>query len=136
MCYLSVPVLGLLANAPLCVNLLHSQALTAPPYNFGPVQVRFANFGLAVGALLGLLTAGPFSDWIAALATKCNGGVREAEMQLPIDPFHGLGPSGHDCSWCRLAAILVVGSSHHLGFRLRRGHRCQHSYPHHYGMSG
>ena len=80
--------MGSAANALLCVNLLQSQALSASPYNFSPANVGFANFALAVGALIGLLCSGPISDWVAARATTRNGGIREAEMRLPaLIPF-------------------------------------------------
>jgi Major Facilitator Superfamily len=80
--------MGAAANALLCVNITQSQALAAPPYNFGPQNVGFANFALAAGAVIGLLTAGPMSDWIAMRATRRNGGIREPEMRLPaLIPF-------------------------------------------------
>jgi hypothetical protein len=41
------------------------------------------NFALLIGSLLGLVTIGRFSDWIAARATKRNRGIREPEMRLP-----------------------------------------------------
>ncbi|OZJ05054.1 hypothetical protein BZG36_02072 [Bifiguratus adelaidae] len=50
------------ANALLDVNLLQSQALSAPPYNSTLVR--------------------PLSDWIAAWLTKRNKGIREPEMRL------------------------------------------------------
>ncbi|KAF9766532.1 hypothetical protein IL306_001045 [Fusarium sp. DS 682] len=43
----------------------------------------FLNFSILVGALIGLVTAGPFSDWVFAKATTRNGGIREPEMRLP-----------------------------------------------------
>ena len=43
----------------------------------------FLNFSILVGALIGLVTAGPFSDWVSAKATTRNGGIREPEMRLP-----------------------------------------------------
>jgi MFS family permease len=43
----------------------------------------FLNFAILVGALIGLVTAGPFSDWVSARATMRNNGVREPEMRLP-----------------------------------------------------
>lgn len=43
----------------------------------------FTNFAILVGAFIGLATAGPFSDWVSARATRRNGGVREPEMRLP-----------------------------------------------------
>lgn len=78
---------GLMVAGPadllLFFNLTESPVLAAPPYLFTPDKVGYTNFAFAVGALFGLATAGPFSDWIAARATRKNGGVREAEMRLP-----------------------------------------------------
>ena len=80
--------MGAAANALLDVNLTQSQVFAAPPYLFSPADVGFANFALLVGAILGLLAAGPFSDWVAMRATKKNGGIREPEMRLPaLIPF-------------------------------------------------
>ena len=33
--------------------------------------------------MIGLVTAGPLSDWVSARATVRNGGIREPEMRLP-----------------------------------------------------
>ena len=41
------------------------------------------NFAILVGAIIGLLTNGRLSDWIAARATRKNRGIREPEMRLP-----------------------------------------------------
>jgi hypothetical protein len=46
--------MGAAANALLAVNLTQSQALAAPPYNWTPGDVGFANFALVVGGSLGL----------------------------------------------------------------------------------
>ena len=76
------------ANAFLLLNLFQSPALSGPPYNFSSASIGFANFAPAVGAIVGLAIAGPFSDWIAMRATKRNRGIREPEMRLPaLIPF-------------------------------------------------
>lgn len=67
----------------LTINLTQSQVLSLPPYNFKPETVGFTNFAIIIGALIGLFTSGPLSDWVAARATRNNGGVREPEMRLP-----------------------------------------------------
>lgn len=78
---------GLMVAGPadllLFFNLTESPVLAAPPYLFTPDKVGYTNFAFAIGALVGLATAGPFSDWIAARGARRNGGVREAEMRLP-----------------------------------------------------
>ncbi|GFF41960.1 uncharacterized MFS-type transporter C1271.10c [Aspergillus udagawae] len=71
------------ANVLLYWNLTESAILSAPPHSFSPSAVGYSNFAFVVGGSLGLLTAGPFSDWIAMRATTANNGIREAEMRLP-----------------------------------------------------
>ncbi|KAF2110617.1 MFS transporter-like protein [Lophiotrema nucula] len=67
----------------LTLNLTQSQAFAAPPYNFKPMSIGFFNFAILVGALIGLATAGPLSDWVSARSTRKNRGIREPEMRLP-----------------------------------------------------
>lgn len=74
--------MGAAANALLAVNLTQSQALAAPPYNWSPGNVGFANFALVVGGVIGLVVAGPWSDWVIMAATRRNNGIREPEMRL------------------------------------------------------
>ena len=71
------------ASSFLTLNLTQSQVFAAPPYNFGSTVIGFTNFAVLVGALIGLFTAGPLSDWISMRATKRNNGIREPEMRLP-----------------------------------------------------
>ncbi len=73
---------GFAANCLLALNLTQSQVFAAPPYLFTPAQVGFVNLAFVVGGIVGLLTAGPFSDWVSMRATRGNSGVREAEMRL------------------------------------------------------
>jgi MFS family permease len=67
----------------LTLNLTQAQNFAAPPYNFSSRNIGFMNFAILVGALIGLATAGPLSDWVSMKATKRNGGIREPEMRLP-----------------------------------------------------
>lgn len=67
----------------LTLNLTQSQNFAAPPYNFSPQSIGFMNFAILAGAMIGLFTAGPLSDWVSARATKKNRGIREPEMRLP-----------------------------------------------------
>lgn len=71
------------ASSFLTINLTQSQAFAAPPYNFSALSVGFTNFALLAGAIIGLFTAGPLSDWVSARATRKNKGIREPEMRLP-----------------------------------------------------
>ncbi|KAK5203328.1 hypothetical protein LTR41_010971 [Exophiala xenobiotica] len=91
---------GSAANALLAVNLTQSQVLAEPPYNFSPSNVGFANFALVAGGVVGLVTAGPLTDWVAMRSTKKNKGIREAEMRLQaLYPFIA----------ATLIGMLVVG---------------------------
>ncbi|KAJ5936558.1 hypothetical protein N7466_003008 [Penicillium verhagenii] len=104
------------ANILLFWNLTESPVLSAPPYNFPPSSVGYANFAFVVGGLIGLGTAGPLSDWIAVRATERNNGIREAEMRLPaLIPYFiftvigiVIGGVGYDRLW-NWPVILIVG---------------------------
>lgn len=74
--------LGFAANCLLALNLTQAQVFAAPPYNFSSAQVGFVNFAFVVGGIIGLLTAGPFSDYVSKRAAIRNNGIREAEMRL------------------------------------------------------
>ncbi|KAH1273370.1 hypothetical protein KXW98_007321 [Aspergillus fumigatus] len=71
------------ASCMLTLNLTQSQAFAAPPYNFNSQTIGFFNFAIMVGAIIGLATNGPLSDWVSMRATKKNRGIREPEMRLP-----------------------------------------------------
>jgi hypothetical protein len=71
------------ASSLLTINLTQSQVFAAPPYNYSTTSIGFTNFATLIGAFIGLFTAGPLSDMIAARLTKRNNGVREPEMRLP-----------------------------------------------------
>lgn len=71
------------ASVFLTLNLTQSQAFAAPPYNFSSETIGFFNIAILIGAIIGLLTNGPLSDWISMRATIKNGGIREPEMRLP-----------------------------------------------------
>lgn len=67
----------------LTINLTQAQNFAAPPYLYNSQDIGFFNFAILIGALIGLATAGPLSDWVSARATKKNRGIREPEMRLP-----------------------------------------------------
>ena len=70
------------------VNFGQAQLFSGAPYNFDVLHIGFTNFACFVGTIVGLATAGPFSDWIADRSTRRNGGIREPEMRLPaMIPF-------------------------------------------------
>lgn len=67
----------------LTINLTEAQNFAAPPYSYNSQDIGFFNFAILIGALIGLATAGPLSDWVSARATRKNRGIREPEMRLP-----------------------------------------------------
>ncbi|KAK9448254.1 major facilitator superfamily domain-containing protein [Limtongia smithiae] len=71
------------ASSFLVINLTQSQVFEVAPYNMNVAQIGYTNFGLWIGATIGMFTAGPLSDWISMRATKKNHGIREPEMRLP-----------------------------------------------------
>ena len=76
-------IVGFSSSCYLMITFVQSQVLAAPPYNFDTQSVGFTNFASLIGAFIGLLTAGPLSDWVSAKLTERNKGVREPEMRLP-----------------------------------------------------
>jgi len=70
------------ASSFLTLNLTQDQVFANPPYNFSSSKIGLFNFAILVGMLIGLLTAGPMSDFIAAWLTRRNRGIREPEMRL------------------------------------------------------
>lgn len=67
----------------LTINLTQSLNFAEPPYSYDSEKIGFFNFAILIGACIGLATAGPFSDWVSARATRKNRGIREPEMRLP-----------------------------------------------------
>jgi hypothetical protein len=103
------------ANVLLYWNLTESAILGSHPYNFTPSAVGYSNFAFVVGGVVGLLTAGPFSDWIVMRATRANNGIREAEMRLPaLIPYFFtsvagiiIGGVGYSEKWSWLVVIVI-----------------------------
>ncbi|KAK1240395.1 hypothetical protein MKX07_004423 [Trichoderma sp. CBMAI-0711] len=75
-------VVSFSASGFLVANLTQQQYFGAPPYNFTTQEVGFTNFAIFAGSMIGLLTSGPLSDWVANYFTKRNRGIREPEMRL------------------------------------------------------
>jgi MFS family permease len=89
-------VVSFSASSYLALNLTQTQVFTAPPYNYTSQTIGLFNIAVLVGGFIGLVTCGPFSDWIAAYLTKKNNGIREPEMRLfAMIPY---------------VAILIIGS--------------------------
>jgi hypothetical protein len=104
------------ASCFLMVNLTQSQVLAAPPYNFSASAMGYTNFSLLIGATFGMLTAGPFSDWVSMKATIRNNGIREPEMRLPsLIPYLAcciigalVTAYGYQNAW-RWEVIVIIG---------------------------
>lgn len=100
----------------LTLNLTQTQNFAAPPYNWSSQTIGFTNFAIFVGAMIGLATGGPFSDWVAAKLTSRNNGIREPEMRLvamiPYTIIMYLGniivSVGYQRKW-PWQAIVIVG---------------------------
>jgi hypothetical protein len=103
-------------NINLFYVLTESEVFSAPPYNWSTSAVGYSNFAFMAGGIIGLLTAGPLSDYVARRAARKNNGIREAEMCLgALVPFFittaiglvvgGLGYQ-HRWSW---PIILIFG---------------------------
>ena len=71
------------ASSFLTINLTQTQAFSEPPYMYSPLTIGFFNFAILIGAIIGLLTNGPLSDWVSMQLTRRNKGIREPEMRLP-----------------------------------------------------
>ncbi|ATY66933.1 MFS transporter, putative [Cordyceps militaris] len=118
----------------LILNLTQSQVFAAAPYGWSAQSVGFTNFALFGGIIIGLFTAGPFSDWVSARATARNGGIREPEMRLPALipyvavmvlgncitavgyqrgwPWQPIVVVGYGCAGIQVAALPGIASSY------------------------
>ncbi|KAL4808108.1 major facilitator superfamily domain-containing protein [Aspergillus unguis] len=104
------------ASVFLTLNLTQSQAFAAPPYNFSSQTIGFFNFAILIGALIGLVTNGPLSDWLSMRATLKNRGIREPEMRLPaVIPYLAISilgnfivAFGYEYKW-DWRAIVIIG---------------------------
>jgi MFS family permease len=102
----------------LTINLTQSQNFAAPPYSFDSQSIGFMNFAIFVGAMIGLATAGPLSDWVADKLTQRNGGIREPEFRLPaMIPYviimligNVVVSVGYDRKWS-WQVIVIIGYS-------------------------
>lgn len=105
------------ASVFLTLNLTQRQAFGAPPYSFNSQTIGFFNFAILIGAIIGLFTNGPLSDWVSMRATRKNGGIREPEMRLPtLIPYiiistigNFITAFGYEYHWdWRVSHILLV----------------------------
>ena len=78
------------SNYFLMLTVMQAEAFTEPPYNFDSASVGYTNLAVLIGALIGLFTAGPLSDWTSAWLTRSNQGIREPEMRLMTMIAYGI----------------------------------------------
>ncbi|KPI45398.1 putative MFS-type transporter [Cyphellophora attinorum] len=71
-----------------------------PPYNFSPIGVGNMNIAPGIGAILGSIFGGPFSDYLIIRIARRRGGIYEPEYRLY--PF--LLPGA-----CMVAGVLTYG---------------------------
>ncbi|KAF7531731.1 hypothetical protein G7054_g8594 [Neopestalotiopsis clavispora] len=76
-------VVSFTASMYLVVNLSQSQAFAAPPYSYSPQTIGLFNLAVLVGAIIGLFTNGPWSDWVAAYLTRRNGACASPRCASP-----------------------------------------------------
>lgn len=108
--------MGFASNSLLALNITQAQVFGAPPYMFTPDQIGLVNFAFVVGAAIALVTAGPYSDWIALRKARKNNGILEAEYRLSaLIPYVAISligmvitAVGYQRSW-PWPAIVVVG---------------------------
>lgn len=67
----------------LAFNFVFPIKIVAPPYNWAATNSGLISVATILGYLLALPLL-PASDWLAARRTRANGGIREAEMRLPV----------------------------------------------------
>lgn len=107
----SAMTMGFASNCLLGLNLTQSMVFAAPPYLFTPAQVGFVNFAFVAGGIVGLITAGPFSDFVSLRAARRNNGIREAEFRLvALVPY---------ILTCLVGMVVAaVGYQHHYSWQV------------------
>lgn len=75
--------LSLMVSAAVTISANFATAFKIT-YNWSAWQSGLAWIANIIGALIGIIAGGWFSDKTADFLTKRNGGIREAEMRLPV----------------------------------------------------
>ncbi|CAH0057421.1 unnamed protein product [Clonostachys solani] len=66
------------------ISISLSQIFSAAPYNFSVTAVGAINASSFIASVLGMVIAGPLTDWLGTNLAKRNGGIYEPEFRLPI----------------------------------------------------
>lgn len=114
-------------------NATASAVFSAPPYNWGSLTVGLSYLAPTIGALIGGVYSGVFSDWFTLKMAKRNGGVREPEFRLwGLLGYSIIAPAGlilwgvgaaHSIKWgglmvggAMVAFCNVVGGSYSIAY--------------------
>ncbi|VUC24123.1 unnamed protein product [Clonostachys rosea] len=66
------------------ISISLSQIFSAEPYNFSVTAVGAINASSFTASVIGMIIAGPLTDWLGTSLAKRNGGIYEPEFRLPI----------------------------------------------------
>ncbi|KAL0936542.1 major facilitator superfamily transporter [Colletotrichum truncatum] len=77
------------------IGVIVAAIFLGPPYYWNEVYAGYAYVGAFVGALIGFIIAGVFSDWSVHVMTRRNGGVYEPEFRIVmVIPMFIIGSIG------------------------------------------
>ncbi|KAK1448425.1 major facilitator superfamily transporter, partial [Colletotrichum cuscutae] len=90
------------------IGVIVAALFLGPPYYWNEVYAGYAYVGAFVGALVGFIIAGAFSDWSAKFLTRRNNGIYEPEfrivMVLPMFVIGSIGLYGFGVTSAGLSA--------------------------------
>ncbi|WYZ42879.1 hypothetical protein EsH8_VI_000578 [Colletotrichum jinshuiense] len=96
------------------IGVIVAALFLGPPYYWNEVYAGYAYVGAFVGALIGFVIAGVFSDWSVKFMTRRNGGIYEPEfrivMVLPMFVIGCIGLYGFAIT----SAGLSTGEYHYV----------------------
>lgn len=76
------------ADSVLLSNITQAFNFAEPPYNFSTAIIGYTNFAFFIGALVAIAFSGVLTDYVSAIQTKRNKGIREPEMRLVMIIFY------------------------------------------------
>lgn len=93
--------------------------MTLPPYNFSSSGIGLMNLPPFIGAALGSVYGGPFSDWLIVRLAKRNHGIFEPEMRLWLAlPAIVLTPGAIAMFGLCMAAVSDSHSNKYIPYRI------------------
>ncbi|KAF9870045.1 major facilitator superfamily transporter [Colletotrichum karsti] len=88
-------VQGTMIGWTVFIGVIVAAIFLGPPYYWNEVYAGYAYVGAFVGALVGFIIAGAFSDWSAKFLTRRNNGVYEPEFRIVmVIPMFIIGSIG------------------------------------------